>query len=66
MDIPGEGTRLPRVKQQAAAIKWMEANSGQIPPKHGDKKAGPSNPTKGAPKEQVWVRNLEAPTRVNL
>ena len=53
MDIPGEGTRLPRVKQQAAAIKWMEANSGQIPPKHGEKKAGPSNPTKGARKEQV-------------
>ena len=35
----------------------------QIPPRQGDNKAGPFNPTEGMSGEQVWVENAEALAR---
>ena len=58
MDIPGDGVRLPHVKNR----QQQPRPNGQIPPRQGDK-AGPSNPMEGKPKGQVWVDNVEAPAR---
>ena len=59
MDILKEGSGFHASKNR----QQQPRPNGQIPSRQGDNKACPSNPTEGAPREQVWVDNVEAPAR---
>ena len=63
----GKGNGYSRVGGQASTRQKNGQQqlrpNGQISLRQGDNKAGPSNPTEGAPGEQVWVDNVETLAR---
>ena len=58
----GEGQTSTRQKNR----QQQPTPNGKIPPRQENNKVGPSNPMEGAPGDQVWIDNVEAPARAKL